>query len=94
MDMYVAPSEGHNDFLMNIALLTEALSSFTAPKDAGYVRPRAMDEGEGRYEQDRAASRMCKWRAGWCKRDAVEFQKGSLSDSLKQLLTFSSQAVL
>jgi hypothetical protein len=42
MDMYVDPSEGHDDFLMSIALLTEALSSFTAPPESGYVRPRAL----------------------------------------------------
>jgi hypothetical protein len=35
MDMDVAPGEGHDDFLMSIALLTEALASFMAPKDAG-----------------------------------------------------------
>jgi hypothetical protein len=49
MDMYVDPGEGHDDFLMSIALLTEALASFTAPPESGYVRPRAMYEGESRY---------------------------------------------
>ena len=35
MDCYVADTEGHHDFLMSIALVTEALASFTTPKDAG-----------------------------------------------------------
>ena len=47
--MYVAPGEGHDDFLMSIALVTEALSSFTTPPQSGYVRPRTLYEGEGRY---------------------------------------------
>jgi hypothetical protein len=49
MNVYLKPSEGHDDFLMSIALLTEALASFVAPPESGYVRPRAMYEGEGRY---------------------------------------------
>lgn len=49
MDMYVDPGEGHDDFLMSIALLAEALSSFSAPPQSGYVRPRALYEGESRY---------------------------------------------
>ena len=49
MNCSVAPTEGHNDFLMSIALVTEALASFSAPKDAGYVRPRALYEEESRY---------------------------------------------
>jgi hypothetical protein len=49
MDMYVDPGEGHDDFLMSIALVTEALSSFTAPPESGYVRPRVLYEGESRY---------------------------------------------
>jgi hypothetical protein len=34
-DMYVDPSEGHDDFLMSIALVTEALASFVAPPQPG-----------------------------------------------------------
>jgi hypothetical protein len=49
MDRYVDAGEGHDDFLMSIALLTEALASFTAPPESGYVRPRKMYEGESRY---------------------------------------------
>ncbi len=49
MDMYVDAREGHDDFLMSIALVTEALASFTAPPESGYVRPRALYEGESRY---------------------------------------------
>ena len=49
MDMYVDAGEGHDDFLMSIALVTEALASFTAPPDSSYVRPRPLYEGEGRY---------------------------------------------
>ena len=43
MDMYVDAGEGHDDFLMSIALLTEALASFVAPPESGYVsRGRCM----------------------------------------------------
>jgi hypothetical protein len=49
MDMYVDPGEGHDDFLMSIALVTEALASFTAPPESGYVRPRALYEAESLY---------------------------------------------
>jgi hypothetical protein len=49
MGRYVDPGEGHDDFLMSIALLTEAVASFTAPSESGDVRPRAMYEGEGRF---------------------------------------------
>jgi hypothetical protein len=55
MERYVDASEEHDEFLMSIALLTEALASFVASPESGEVRPRAMDEGEGRYEQDGAA---------------------------------------
>ena len=50
MTMSVELSEGHDDFLMSSVLVTEALSSFSALPESGYVvRPRRMDEGEGRY---------------------------------------------
>ena len=49
MDRYMDPSEGRDDFLMSIALVTEALSSFSASPESGYVRPRALYEGESRY---------------------------------------------
>ena len=35
MGRYVDPSEGHDDFLMSIALVAEALSSFVAPPESG-----------------------------------------------------------
>ena len=38
MDRYVDPGEGHDDFLMSIALVTEALSSFVVPPESGSVR--------------------------------------------------------
>jgi hypothetical protein len=50
MDFYCAPTESHDDFLMSIVLVTEALSSFSAPPQSGYVvRPRMLYEGESRY---------------------------------------------
>jgi hypothetical protein len=50
MERDVDSGEGHDDGLMSSARLSEALASFVAPKEAGEVRPRAMDEGESRYE--------------------------------------------
>jgi hypothetical protein len=35
MTMDVEPSEGHDDFLMSIALVTEALASFVATPESG-----------------------------------------------------------
>ena len=49
MIVYLKPSEGHDDFLVSIALVTEALASFTAPPESGYLRPRALYKGQSRY---------------------------------------------
>jgi hypothetical protein len=35
MTCYMDPSEGHDDFLMSIALVTEALASFVATPQSG-----------------------------------------------------------
>jgi hypothetical protein len=35
MEVDVGPSEGHDDFLMSIALVMEALASFVVPPESG-----------------------------------------------------------
>ena len=50
MDFYVTATEGHDDFLISIALLIEALESFSALPEWGYViRSKVLYEGEGGY---------------------------------------------
>jgi hypothetical protein len=44
-DCSLDPGEGHDDFLMSIALVTEALASCTALPQPGDVRLKALDEG-------------------------------------------------
>ncbi len=49
LDIYVDPSEGHDDFLVSMALLCEALKDFTPPAISAMVRPRRLYSGEGLY---------------------------------------------
>jgi hypothetical protein len=53
MDMYVEASEGHDDFLMSVALCTEAVHELTLRPcvESAVVRPRKLyeSEAEGRY---------------------------------------------
>ena len=49
LSMHVAPSEGHDDFLISIALCTEAIKEWAAPvQEAQVVRPRPLYR-DGRY---------------------------------------------
>jgi len=49
LDMYVDPSEGHDDYLMSIALLAEALTAVTLPAVSTSIRPRRWYHDEGRF---------------------------------------------
>lgn len=50
LDFYVDPADGHDDYLMSLALLTEALSALKPPALASaFVRPRRLYEDEGRF---------------------------------------------
>lgn len=49
MDIYVDPRDGHDDFLMSLALLTEALPDSVRPAASALVRPRRLYEDEGRF---------------------------------------------
>jgi hypothetical protein len=47
--MYVDPADGHDDYLMSIALLAEALAEITPPAISTSVRPRRLYMQEGRF---------------------------------------------
>ncbi len=50
MNMGVNPGDGHDDFLLSIGLLTEALNSVTQPaQESKVIRPRRLYSGESRY---------------------------------------------
>jgi hypothetical protein len=50
IDMFVPPAEGHDDFLISLALCCEAIKSWTMPvSEAHIVRPRIYYTKEGRY---------------------------------------------
>jgi len=50
LDMYVSPDEGHDDFLISMALCSEALREWATPiVDASIIRPRVLYSGESRY---------------------------------------------
>ncbi|HLX55946.1 MAG TPA: hypothetical protein VKR83_02885 [Ktedonobacteraceae bacterium] len=49
MDFYVDPADGHDDFLISLALLTEAVQSLTSPATSTLVRPTRLYGTEGRY---------------------------------------------
>ncbi|GCE07375.1 hypothetical protein [Dictyobacter aurantiacus] len=50
LDMYVDPAEGHDDFLMSLALCAEAIRELQPPPIEGaIVRPRQMYMGDGRF---------------------------------------------
>lgn len=48
LDMYVDPAEGHDDFLISLALVTEALSGLTAPACSTIIPSRRM-YSDGRF---------------------------------------------
>jgi hypothetical protein len=49
--MYVAETDGHDDYLMSIALCGKVIRDWVAPRilDAQIVRPRRLYEGESQY---------------------------------------------
>jgi hypothetical protein len=50
MDMYVDPSEGHDDFLMSVALCAEAVRDFLPPPIKSLIiKPRQFYSDDGRY---------------------------------------------
>jgi hypothetical protein len=49
LDFYVDPTDGHDDFLMSIALLVEATSSILPAAASSLVRPVRLYSGEGKF---------------------------------------------
>ena len=50
VDMYVAPDEGHDDYLMSIALCCEAIKGWVTPYvDAVIIPPKPLYPWEGRW---------------------------------------------
>ena len=49
LDMYVEPTEGHDDFLISLALLTEGLTLLNAPAASTLIRPRRLYGKESKF---------------------------------------------
>ncbi|HLL79399.1 MAG TPA: hypothetical protein VKT25_07870 [Ktedonobacteraceae bacterium] len=49
LDFYVDPTDGHDDFLMSLALLTEAVKVLVAPPTSTLLRPIGLYDSESRY---------------------------------------------
>lgn len=50
LDMYVDPTDGHDDFLISLALLTEATNTLSQPPaPSAWLRPRRLYQNEGRF---------------------------------------------
>ncbi len=49
LDFYVDPSDGHDDFLISLALLAEAANTITAPASSSLVRPVRLYTSEGKF---------------------------------------------
>ena len=49
LDFYVDPADGHDDFLISLALLAEAAQPITLPATSALVRPVRLYHEEGRY---------------------------------------------
>lgn len=49
LDFYVDPADGHDDFLISLALLTDALNAATLPAASSLIRPRKLYGKEGRF---------------------------------------------
>jgi len=49
LDIYVDPTDGHDDFLISLALLTEALSALNSPAASTLIRPIRLYSDEGRF---------------------------------------------
>ncbi len=49
LDIYVDPADGHDDFLISLALLTEALQTLVSPAASTLIRPIQLYGEEGRF---------------------------------------------
>jgi hypothetical protein len=49
INFFVDQSEGHDDFLISLALCAQAMQDIVQPAAAETVRPRRLYEGESRY---------------------------------------------
>ncbi len=49
LDFYVDPCDGHDDFLISLALLTEAADTLTTPAASSLIRPLRLYTGEGKF---------------------------------------------
>lgn len=50
MDMYVDPAEGHDDFLISLALITEAVNALSQPVvPSAWLLPRRLYQNDGRF---------------------------------------------
>jgi hypothetical protein len=50
LNMYVSPEDGHDDFLISIALCCEAVKDWSVPAVEAYIiRPKRLYESESRY---------------------------------------------
>ncbi|MEO7019415.1 MAG: hypothetical protein ABI234_04630 [Ktedonobacteraceae bacterium] len=50
LDMHVDPADGHDDFLISLALLTEAVNDLNQPiVSSAWLRPRSLYRNEGRF---------------------------------------------
>ena len=49
LDIYVDPADGHDDFLISLALLTEALQTLVTPAASTLIRPLRLYSEEGRF---------------------------------------------
>ncbi len=49
LDFYLDPADGHDDFLISLALLAEAAQSLTLPAASTLIRPVKLYSEEGRY---------------------------------------------
>ncbi len=49
LDFYVDPTDGHDDFLISLALLVEASGSVIPPAASSLVRPLRLYSGEGKF---------------------------------------------
>lgn len=49
LDIYVDPTEGHDDFLISLALLTEAVKALNIPAVSTLIRPAKLYTDEGQF---------------------------------------------
>jgi hypothetical protein len=49
LDFYVDPADGHDDFLISLALLAEALNTLNVPAASTLIRPTGLYSSEGRF---------------------------------------------